>query len=207
MIGGARGLWTERLGCFQRALDAACSGPVSHHPAPTASTVLAPTAPGRTPATVRTATVLLVVLAVAFGLAALLFLLGGVAGALTRTDVGPVDPARQLGRLVGATVGVVVPLTLAGLTVRMALAVRARRSWPSRVMVVLAWVAGLLATGSLAMVVWWSSRTGVVSGVLQTVLLAVPLMGALALPVSTAVLLRRPTARAWCDDPRRHRAA
>ena len=143
-------------------------------------------------------------LAVIFGLATLLFLLGSVAGALTRTDVGPVDPARQLGRLVGGAVGLVVPLALTGLTVWMAVAVRARRSWPSRVLVVLAWVVGLLIAGALALVVWWSFRTGVdVSGVLMTILLSVPLVAALALPVSAAVLLRRPSARAWCDDLRR----
>ena len=78
---------------------------------------------------------------------------------MTAPDVGPPDPARQI---------------------------------------------GLLLAGALALVAWWSFRTGVdVSGVLMVTLLSAPPVVALALPVSAAVLLRRPWARAWCDDLRR----
>lgn len=173
---------------------------MSHHPASTAPTSVGP---GRAPASVRAATVLLVVLAVALGLVTLLLLVGGVAGALTRTDVGPVDPARQLGRLVGGAVGLLVPLTLTGLVVWTAVALRARRSWPSRVLTVLAAADALVLVGAVALVLWWSLRSGVdVSGILVAILVLVPTVAVLALPVTAAVLLRRPTARAWCDDLR-----
>lgn len=175
---------------------------MTQHPGPLVTPSSPPwertaTPPGR-PVTVRTATVLLVVLSALLGVTTSLVLIGTAAGSLTGTADPTGDPARAAGRLVGGAVVVGVPLALTALHAWMVLAVRARRSWPARVLTVLAVLGGIGVVTIISGGVWTAGKAedGGTS-LLVAVVLLVPAVLVLGLQTGAAVLLLRLSARAW----------
>lgn len=111
--------------------------------------------PARRTAPVDSApTALLVVLAALLGAVTTLVLIVTVVGALMGTAAPTADPARAAGRLVGGALVVGVPLVLTALHAWMALAVRAGRSWPVRVLTVLAVLGGIRVVAIVLVAVW-----------------------------------------------------
>lgn len=91
-----------------------------------------------------------------------------------------------------------VPLALTALHAWMALAVRAGRTWPVRVLTVLAVLGGIGVVAVILGELWTAGQSGEGgTPLLLAVVLLVPVLLVLGLQVGAAVLLRRPSARAW----------
>ena len=159
----------------------------------TDTTVAASAAP---PRPVRTAAVLLVVIAVLeLAIVATNFVIPSLGG--TVTSVGDVAGSSfATGLQAGVWIGAVLRLVLVALYVVMALAVRSGRTWPRTVTIVLAalGVLSVLLTGVGA-----AFTAGAGGSALPLVTLGVQLI-ALAAQVAVVVLLFRALSRRWLAD-------